>query len=194
MEPDSGYLESYALLRIEPVVRRNFQALLVSRRKSTAAIISSTRMNRTIAVVLLVVALLVGAGVGYLFGANSQQPATSRITSFGVSGQACERMGPLLCGEELSFLVTNTTQFAKAVNGSGFIFEKNVSGGIGTGSNVTVTLVYYIPGTSPPDSSCVGFKSVVYVNIPLVDGFLPVSGMSISSGTPACSALPPTTG
>jgi len=152
-----------------------------------------------VAAVLLVVALLVGAGIGYLFGANSQTNST-RLTSFGISGESCSRMGTELCGEELSFFVTNTTRFAKVVNGSDFLFLKGESG---ISYNVSETYKHYYFdlnyetfGTTPPNSGCpqIGIASEIYVVIPEVDGFYPVSNMTISSQPPACSGPLPTSG
>jgi hypothetical protein len=81
MEPDSGYLEPYAFLTIEPVVRRCFQALLVSRRKSSAANSFPTSMRGTIFAVVAIVAILVGAGAGYLIGIDNVHTVTSVSTS-----------------------------------------------------------------------------------------------------------------
>ncbi len=158
-------------------------------------------MRRVLVAAVAVAALLVGAGAGYFFGVSSQTN-TARLTSFGVSYESCNRMGRLLCAEELSFLVTNTTQFANAVklvNGSGFVFQEHAAtmetSGYGASFQTSFFLDYYILGEVPPDSSCspqAGIASETSVTIPLVNGFFPVSNMSITSRPPACSAPPVT--
>ena len=101
-------------------------------------------MRGEVVAVVWIVAILMGTGVGYLYGASSQANAT-HLSSFGVSGESCNRMGSLLCGEELSFLVTNTTRFANIVNGSGFVFLKGQSSmqTSGYGASKTTSFLLY---------------------------------------------------
>ena len=147
-------------------------------------------------IAVVVVAILTGAGAGYLFGANNQAD-TSHLTSFGVSGESCSRMGSLLCGEELSFLVTNTTRFASIVNGSSFVFLKGQStmqtGGYGASTTSLFLLYYNRLGPLPPHSGCLNQTDIagqIFVTIPLVNGFLPVSNMSITFYPTTCTAPP----
>ena len=154
-------------------------------------------MRGEIVAVVGIVALLLGTGVGYLYASSSQANAT-HLSSFGVSGESCNRMGSLLCGEELSFLVTNTTRFANMLNGSDFVFLKGQSSmqtsGYGASTTASFLLYYDRLGPLPPHSGCLNQTTIiagqVFVTIPLVNGFFPVSNMSIIFYPTTCSALP----
>ena len=152
-------------------------------------------MRAEVVAVVVIAAILIGAG-GYLLGADNQAN-TSHLTSFGVSGESCSRMGSLLCGEELSFLATNTTRFANMVNGSGFVFLKGQSTmqTSGYGASTTSLFLLYYNKLCPltPHSGCFNQTDIagqIFVTIPLVNGFFPVSNMSIAFYPTTCTAPP----
>ncbi|HEV2137851.1 MAG TPA: hypothetical protein VGR53_03350 [Nitrososphaerales archaeon] len=143
---------------------------------------------------LMTAALLVGVGIGYFASVYSRQADTTPSVLIGVSKQACDSEGLVICGQQLSDLVNNTASFVMAENGSNFTFQKSASGEYsgfnGNETQAGFVLYYYLSGQSPPGSGCTGVARVIQVSIPLINGYYAVSQMTTSRQPPVCTAPP----
>ena len=143
---------------------------------------------------LLIVGIVAAGGIGYFAGVNSQQATTTPSVLLGVSEQACNGEGLVICGQQLSDLVNGTTLFVRTENGSNFVFQINESSEgtavLANGTKHTFGLIYDLFRTSPTGLGCSGIASVIQVTVPLINGYYAVSQMTITRQPPVCLSPP----